>query len=157
MANTAGITNSCKQEWMCGHHAMGTSVVRAGTGADTFKMALYMASATLNPGTTAYSASGELSSANYSAGGTAVTNGNQPAVLGGQSTSQTAYWTPSANLTWSTVTIGSPGVDCSLLYNSTQSNKSVCVFTFGATQVTAGNFTLTMPTNDATNGLVRIA
>jgi hypothetical protein len=31
------------------------------------------------------------------------------------------------------------------------------VYTFGATSISAGNFSLTMPTNDATTGLVRFA
>ena len=44
-----------------------------------------------------------------------------------------------------------------LLYNSTQSNKAVAVYTFGSQTVTAGNFSLTMPTDDGTTGLIRIA
>ncbi len=47
--------------------------------------------------------------------------------------------------------------DCVFVYNSTQSNKAVSVHTFGSTTITAGNFTLTMPANDATNALLRIA
>jgi hypothetical protein len=47
--------------------------------------------------------------------------------------------------------------DCVILYNSTQGDKAVGVYTFGSQTVTAGNFTLTMPTNDATTGLLRIA
>lgn len=149
MANSAGVCTSFKQEVFCGIHAFGTSVVRAGTGADSYKMALYTPTATIGPATTAYTATGEVSSANYSAGGSAVTNGNQPATSG-----TTAYWTPSANITWSTVSFTT---DCALLYNSTQSNKSVCAFTFGSQTVTSGNFTLTMPTNDSTNALLRLS
>jgi hypothetical protein len=37
------------------------------------------------------------------------------------------------------------------------SKLEVAVFTFGSQTVTAGTFTLTMPANDATNGLIRIA
>jgi hypothetical protein len=44
-----------------------------------------------------------------------------------------------------------------LLYNSTQSNRAIGVYTFGAQTITAGTFTLTMPTNDATNALIRLA
>ena len=43
-----------------------------------------------------------------------------------------------------------------LLYNSTQSNKAVSVHTFGSQTVTAGNFTLTMPTNAVSTALIRI-
>jgi hypothetical protein len=43
-----------------------------------------------------------------------------------------------------------------LLYNSTQSNKAVAVFTFGSQTVTAGTFTLTMPANTAAAALLRL-
>lgn len=151
MANTQAMATSFKQELLNGHHAFGTSVVRGGTGADTFKAALYLATATVNASTTAYSATNEVSGTNYTAGGVTVTNGNAPATSG-----TTAYWTPSASFSWTTVTL-STAFDAVLLYNSTQSNKAVSVHTFGSQTVTAGNFTLTMPTNDATTGLIRIA
>lgn len=126
-------------------------MVRGATTADTFKAALYLASATYNAGTTAYSATGEVSGTNYTAGGVTVTNATPPSTSG-----TTAFWTPSASFSWSNVTL-STAFDAVLIYNSTQSNKAVSVHTFGSQTVTAGNFTLTMPTNDATNGLVRIA
>lgn len=151
MANTQAMCTSFKGELLVGHHNFGTGVVRGATTADTFKAALYVATATYNASTTAYSATGEVSGTNYTAGGVTVTNGNAPATSG-----TTAYWTPSASFAWTTVTL-STSFDACLLYNSTQSNKAVSVHTFGATTVTAGNFTLTMPTNDATTGLIRIA
>jgi len=149
MANIAGVCTSFKQEVLCGIHAFGTSVARGGTGADSFKLALYAPTATIGPSTTAYSATGEVSSTNYTAGGSAITNANQPATSG-----TTAYWTPSANITWSTVSFTT---DCALLYNSTQGNKAVAAFTFSSQTVTAGNFTLTMPTNDSSNALLRLS
>lgn len=150
-ANTQAICTSFKVELLNGHHAFGTSVTRGSTTADTFKAALYLASATVNASTTAYSATGEVSGTNYTAGGVTVTNGNAPASSG-----TTAYWTPSASFTWSNVTL-STAFDCVLIYNSTQSNKAVAAYTFGSQTVTAGNFTLTMPTNDASTGLLRLA
>jgi len=151
MANTQAVCTSFKTEILNGIHALGTSVVRAGTTADTLKAALYLASATVNAATTAYSATGEVSGAGYTAGGVTVTNANAPAATG-----TTAYWTPSASFAWTTVTLGT-AFDAVLIYNSTQSNKAVAVYTFGSQTVTAGNFTLTMPTNDATTGLLRLA
>jgi hypothetical protein len=142
---------SFKTEILSGIHAFGTSVIRASTAADTLKAALYLASASQGAGTTAYGVSGEVSGTNYSAGGITVTNATAPT-----STGTTAYWTPSASFSWTNVTL-STSFDCALVYNSTQSNKAISVHTFGAQTVTAGNFTLTMPTNDATNALVRIA
>jgi hypothetical protein len=151
MANSQAMCTSFKTEILSGIHAFGTSVVRASTAADTLKAALYLASASQGAGTTAYGVSGEVSGTNYTAGGVTVTNATAPT-----STGTTAYWTPSASFSWTNVTL-STSFDCALVYNSTQSNKAISVHTFGAQTVTAGNFTLTMPTNDATNALVRIA
>ena len=119
--------------------------------ADSFKAALYLASATLNATTTAYSATGEVSGTGYTAGGVAVTFGTAPS-----STSTTAFITPSASIVFSSVTL-TTAFDAVLLYNSSQSNKAVSVHTFGSQTVTAGTFTLTMPTNDSSTGLIRLA
>jgi hypothetical protein len=143
--------SSFKTELMNGIHAFGTTVVRGATTKDSFKAALYLASATVDSTTTAYSATGEVSGTNYTAGGVAVTNANAPAATG-----TTTYWTPSASFAWTTVTLAT-AFDAVLLYNSTQSNKAVSVHTFGSQTVTAGNFTLSMPTNDSSNALLRIA
>lgn len=151
MANTQAMCTSFKGEILSGIHALGTSVVRAGTGADTLKAALYLASATINASTTAYSATGEVTGTNYTAGGITVTNATAPTTSG-----TTGYWTPSASFVYTNVTL-STAFDCVLLYNSTQSNKAISVHTFGSQTVTAGTFTLTMPANDASNALVRIA
>jgi hypothetical protein len=151
MANTQALTTSFKTEILSGIHALGTTVIRAGTGADTLKAALYLASATVNAATTAYSVSGEVSGTNYSAGGITVTNANQPA-----NTGTTAYWTPSASFTYTNVTL-TTAFDAVLIYNSTQSNKAISVHTFGSQTVTAGTFVLSMPTSDASTGLLRIA
>jgi len=151
MANTQAMTTSFKSEIMAGIHALGTSVVRAGTGADTVKAAIYLASATVNAATTAYSVTDEASGSGYSAGGVTVTNAVVPT-----STGTTAFWTPSANITYTTVTLAT-AFDAVLIYNSTQSNKAISVHTFGSQTITAGTFTLTMPTNNASTGLLRIA
>lgn len=151
MANTAAIATSFKVELLNGIHAFGTTVVRGATTKDTFKAALYLASATVNASTTAYSSTGEVTGTNYTAGGVTVTNANAPASSG-----TTAYWTPSASFSWSTVTLAT-SFDAVLIYNSTQSNAAVAVYTFGGTTISAGTFTLTMPTNDSTNALLRIA
>ena len=151
MANTQAMCTSFKSEILSGIHALGTTVIRAGTGADTIKAALYLASATVNASTTAYSVTGEVSGAGYSAGGVTATNATAPTSSG-----TTAYWTPSASFTYTTVTL-TTSFDCVLVYNSTQSNKAISVHTFGAQTITAGTFVLSMPTNDASNALIRIA
>jgi len=145
------MATSFKGEILSGIHALGTTVIRAGTGADTLKAALYLASATINAATTAYTVTGEVSGTGYSAGGVTVTNATAPTTSG-----TTGYWTPSASLTYTTVTLAT-AFDCVLIYNSTQSNKAISAHTFGSQTVTAGTFTLTMPVSDATNALIRIA
>jgi hypothetical protein len=152
LANTQAICTSFKVELMQGIHALGTSVVRAGTTKDTIKAALFLESATINASTTAYSTSGEVSGTNYTAGGVTVTNATEPT-----NTSTTAHWTPSASIVYTTVTLNAANFNAVLLYNSTQSNKAIAVYTFGAQTITAGTFTLTMPTNDGTTGLLRLA
>jgi hypothetical protein len=151
VANTQAICTSFKVDLMLGKMALGTTVVRAGTTKDTIKAALYLASATYNASTTAYSSTGEVTGTNYTAGGVTVTNATEPT-----STSTTAHWTPSASIVYTTVTLGT-SFDAVLLYNSTQSDKAIAVYTFGAQTITAGTFTLTMPTNDGTTGLLRLA
>lgn len=150
-ANTQAIATSFKVEILNGIHALGTTVVRGATTKDTIKAALYLASATYNAGTTAYSATGEVSGAGYSAGGVTVTNATAP-----NSSGTTAFWTPSASIVYTSVTL-TTAFDAVLLYNSTQSDKAIAVYTFGSQTITAGTFTLTMPTNDASTGLLRIA
>lgn len=153
MANSAAICTSFKVELLNGHHAFGTSVTRGATTPDSFKAALYLASASLGAGTTAYSATGEVSGTNYSAGGVDLTGAQDwqaPASSG-----TTAFSTPTNSLVFSNVTLGT-AFDAVLIYNSTQSNKAVCVLTFGSQTITAGNISLTMPTNDASTGLVRL-
>ena len=119
--------------------------------ADTFKAALYTTNQSLGASTTAYSSTGEVSGTGYTAGGITVTNATAPTTSG-----TTAYWTPSASITYTNVTL-TTAFDAVLIYNSTQSNKAVSVHTFGSQTVTAGTFTLTMPTNDSSTGLIRLA
>ena len=151
MSNTQAMCTSFKGELLVGHHNFGTGVIRAATTADTFKAALYLASATVNAATTAYSSTGEVTGTGYTAGGVTVTFGTVPSTSG-----TTAFVTPSASISYSAVTL-STAFDCVLIYNSTQSNKAVSVHTFGSQTVTAGTFTLTMPVNDASTGLIRLA
>ena len=156
MANTASLCTSFLSELMTGTHNFGVSPIRAATTADTFKGALYLASATINASTTAYSATGEVTGTNYTAGGVTVTNATPPASTNTSATAGTAYWTPSASLTYTNVTL-STAFDSVLIYNSTQSNKAVGVYTFGSQTITAGTFTLTMPSNTTSTALVRLA
>lgn len=154
MANSQAIATSFKVELLNGHHAFGTSVTRGATTADSFKAALYLASASIGAGTTAYTATGEVSGTNYSAGGVDLTG--SPDWVAPTSSGTTAYSTPTASIVYTNVTL-STAFDCVLIYNSTNSNKAVGSFTFGSQTITAGTLTLTMPTNDSSTGLIRLA
>lgn len=156
MANTQAMATSFLGEVLTATHNFGVAPTRASTAADTFKAALYLTSATINASTTAYSATGEVSGTNYSAGGVTVTNATVPASTNTSSTAGTAYWTPSASITYTTVTL-TTAFDCVLIYNSTQSNKAVSIHTFGSQTITAGTFTLTMPSNTTSTALLRLA
>ena len=156
MANTQSMCTSFMGELMTATHNFGTAPTRGTSAADTFKGALYLASATYDAATTAYSVTGEVSGAGYSAGGVVVTNANPPVATNASATAGVAYWTPSASLTYTSVTL-TTAFDAVLIYNSSQSNKAVSVHTFGSQTITAGTFTLTMPASTTTTALLRLA
>jgi len=155
MANTQAMCTSFKVELLNGIHALGTSVVRAGTTPDSFKAALYYATATINKDTAAYTVTGEVTGTNYSAGGVDLTG--SPDWIAPTSGSDVAYSTPTANIVYTTVTINSANFDCVLIYNATQGNKAVSVHTFTAQTITVGTLTLTMPSNASGTALIRLA
>ena len=156
MANTASMCTSFMGELLTATHNFGVAPIRAATTADTFKGALYLASATINASTTAYTVTGEVSGTGYTAGGVSITNANVPVATNSSATAGVAYWTPSASITYTSVTLAT-AFDTVLIYNSTQSNKAVSVHTFGSQTITAGTFTLTMPSNTTTTALLRLA
>jgi hypothetical protein len=156
MANTASMCTSFMGELLTATHNFGVAPIRAATTADTFKAALYLTTATVDASTTAYSATNEVSGSGYTAGGVAVTNGTAPTATNSSSTAGVAYWTPSASITYTSVTLGT-AFNAVLVYNSTQSNKAVAVYTFGSQTITAGTFTLTMPSNTTTTALLRLS
>jgi len=140
MANTQAISGTMKQV------ALGAVV-----NSKTLSAALYLVSATTNGTNAAYTATGEVTGSGYTAGGVSCTNANTAGL-----TSTTTFWTPSASLVYTTVTL-STAFDAVMIYSTTDSNRNLGVFTFGSQTVTAGTLTLTMPTNDSTTGLIRFA
>ena len=142
------MTTSFKQQLLEAVHDFRT------TG-DTFKIALYTSSATLDASTTAYSATNEITNTSgsaYTAGGADLSNVNP-------STSGTTALTDFADETWSSASFTAPGA---LIYNSTPThtytNPSVVVLDFGSDKTaSAGDFTIVFPTADASNAIIRIA
>lgn len=156
MANAQGMCSSFKREILNGEHQFGSPTLTSRTSltaptADTFKLALFLASASRGAADTAYNTTGELAgTGNYTQGGKTLT------MIAPALDSTTAHTTPNATQTWTALT-SSGAFDAAVLYNSTQSNKQVSVHTFSSQSVTAADFSLTMPTNNGTTGLVRIA
>ena len=140
---------SFKKELLYGAHDFDAS------SGDTFKIALYTNSATLNASTTAYATTNEVSGTNYSAGGQALTPVDP-------TSSGTTALTDFTDETWSNATITARGA---LIYNTTPNttsisltNPAVIVLDFGGDKTsTAGNFTVVFPTADASNAIIRIA
>jgi hypothetical protein len=85
-----------------------------------------------------------------------VTAATPPTATNASTTAGVAFFTPSASLTYTSVTLAT-AFDAVLIYNSSQSNKAVSVHTFGSQTITAGTFTLTMPANTTSTALLRLA
>jgi hypothetical protein len=142
MAISQAMCTSFKVELLTATHNFTTS-----TG-DVFKIALYTSSASLDSTTTAYTTSNEVVGTGYTAGGNTLTNVTP-------TSSGTTALTDFADTTWSTATITARGA---MIYNSSKSNKAVCILDFGSDKTsTAGNFTIVFPVPDASNAIIRIA
>ena len=142
MSITSALCTSFKQEILVGTHNF------TATSGNSFKLALYTSSATLNASTTAYSTSNEVSGTGYTAAGAALTSVSP-------TTSGTTAFCDFADLTFSSSTITANGA---LIYNDTQSDKAVCTLAFGGDKTsTAGDFTIQFPTADASDAIIRIA
>jgi hypothetical protein len=127
-----------------------------GSGGDTFKLALYTSSATIDANTTAYTATNEVSGANYTAGGNSLVNGGVTAT-NTNATAGTGFTTFS-NTTWTNANITARGA---LIYNNTPAvgtNAAVAVLDFGTDKTsTAGDFTIIFPVAANTTAIIRIA
>lgn len=151
MANVQGFCSQAKVDVMNGLHAFGPTVVRGSTTKDTYKIALFLASASRGVADTIYNNTGELAATgNYVQGGVALATAVAPSLSG-----TLAIFTPSASAQWVNLT-SSGAFDCAVIYNDTSASKlQLSVHTFTSQNIVAGTFTLTMPTNNASNALIR--
>jgi hypothetical protein len=140
MAITQGMATSFKVELLNGQQNF---------SADTFKLALYTSSASLDENTTAYTATNEVASAgNYSAGGNTLTVSVTPTNTGN------VAFISFSNSSWANATITAAGA---LIYNNTNANSAVCVLSFGGDKTsTNGTFAVNFPTADASNAIIRL-
>jgi hypothetical protein len=151
MAIAQAMCTSFKKELLEGVHNFKNS------GGDDFKLALFAegtgakssTTATLGAATTALVTTGEVtSSGSYTTGGASLTRVDP-------TTSGTTAFTDFADLSFTTATITAMGA---LIYNSSDSNKAVCVLDFTSNKTsTSGTFTIQFPTADASNAIIRIA
>jgi hypothetical protein len=112
----------------------------------TYKIALYTANADLNQSTLTYTTTGEVVGTGYTAGGQTLT------VIPPQTDDYTAYLSFS-NVTWSPASFTVRGA---LIYNST-TNAAVAVLDFGADKTPTTSFTITFPTDNASNAIIRFS
>jgi hypothetical protein len=143
MAITQAVANSFKTDILIGTHNF-----TASTG-DTFKLALYTSAASLDKTTTVYSATNEVgNSGTYTAGGGALTS-STPVLSGDTAVCDFV------DLSFTSATITARGA---LIYNSSKSNKAVCVLNFGSDQTsTAGTFTIVFPAAAAGTAILGLA
>lgn len=111
-----------------------------------YKVALYTANATLDATTLVYSTTDEIVGTGYTAGGKTLT------VIPPATNGTTAYVSFN-NVTWTPASFTCRGA---LIYNST-TGAAVAVLNFGADKIAVNSFTITFPTADASNAIIRIS
>lgn len=145
MSVTTAMTTSFKQELLQGLHDL---------DGHTLKLALIKSgeSGTFGAASTNFSnitdTSDEASGTGYSSGG--ATLGSVSIALDG-----TTATVDFADVSFSNSTISASGA---MIYNTSASNRAIAVISFGGTVAsTAGTFTVSMPTADASNAIIRLA
>ena len=150
MSITSAVCSSFKSELLSGKHDFDSS------GGDTFKMAMFTSSASLDATTTDYSTSNEITNSSgtaYTAGGKALTNQ-------GVTLSSTTAYTDFADVSWTSASFTANGA---MIYNTTTDGGSgttdaVCVIAFGGDKtVSSGTFTVQFPAAGATTAILRLA
>ena len=150
MAITSAVCSSFKSELLSGKHDFDSS------GGDTFKIAMFTSSASLDATTTDYSTSNEITNSSgtaYTAGGKALTNS-------GVTLSSTTAYTDFADVSWTSASFTANGA---MIYNTTTDGGSsttdaICVIAFGGDKtVSSGTFTVQFPAAAATTAILRLA
>lgn len=145
MAITTAMCTTFKSELLGGIHDLDTHVL---------KIALIKQSpaGTYNAATTNYS---DVTGNSDEASGTGYTAGGQTLDSVTISTDGTTAIVDIADEVFTTATISADGC---IIYNSSASNKAICVIDFGGTKTsTNGDFTIQFPTANASSAIIRIA
>ena len=150
MAITSAICSSFKQQLLQGKHSFESS------GGHTFKIALFISSASLDATTTIYSTSNEISNTSgsaYSAGGATLTNA-------GVSLSSTTAFTDFSDVTYTSASFTANGA---MIYNTTtdggsSTTNAVAIIAFGGDKTASnGTFKIEFPAAAATTAIIRLA
>ncbi len=143
MAITQAMCTSFKQALLDGEMDFSSDT------AQSYKIALYTSSASLDAATTAYTTSNEVTGIGYTAGGNPLSISTNPTTGG------TTAFLSFATTTWTTATITARGA---LIYQAGGSTPAVAVLNFGSDKgSSAGDFQITFPAANATDAIIRIA
>ena len=132
---TQTVTTSFQAQLLEGVHDFNT---------DTFKIALYLATADLGAGTTIYVTGGETSGTGYTAGGKVMTGISVNA----------AGFVNFANVSWNPAVFTARGA---LIYNSSKGNMAVAVLDFGSDKTATNTFLVQVPANTVSSALIRFS
>jgi len=142
MAITQALCTSFKLQMLNGEVDFSANTTK------TYKMALYVSSATLGAATTQYTTTGEVAS------GGGYTTGGEVLTIVTPATSGTTAFVDFADETWTASTITARGA---LIYEEATGNPAVAVLDFGSDRAsTGGNFTVQFPAATAANAIVRV-
>jgi len=143
MAITQAMCTSFKQALLDGEMDFSSDT------AQSYKIALYTSSASLDAATTAYTTSNEVTGIGYTAGGNPLSISTNPTTGG------TTAFLSFNTTTWTTATITARGA---LIYQAGGSTPAVAVLNFGSDKgSSAGDFQITFPAANATDAIIRIA
>jgi hypothetical protein len=143
MAITQAMCTSFKQALLDGEMDFSSDT------AQSYKIALYTSSASLDASTTAYTTSNEVTGIGYTAGGNTLSISTNPTTGG------TTAFLSFNTTTWTTATITARGA---LIYQAGGSTPAVAVLDFGSDKgSSAGDFQITFPAANATDAIIRIA
>lgn len=119
-------------------------------GTQTYKIALYTNSATLNQDTTAYTSTGEVVASGYTAGGQALAISQVPTLGNSGSTAYLSF----TNAAWTTA-VTARGALIYLANGTT--NPAVCVLDFGSDKTSTNTFTVQFPAVTNTSAIIRLS
>jgi hypothetical protein len=144
MAITGGMTTSFKIALLDGEMDFSSDT------SQTFKIALFTSSATLDADTTAYSTTNEASGTAYTAGGETLTIATNPTSSGG------VAYLDFSDVTWSSSSFTARGALIYLADGVT--DPSIAVLDFGVDKTTSSaDFVVGFPAADSGNAIVRVS